>query len=546
MHSKFLNDAWGGVDNGYILIWSFDGADKKQSQWFQRAEEAAAYVENIRQSRTNIYMGVGLSPKNYGKTRRCMQDDVIGICGMWADIDIADEAHKKPNLPPDEAAALALLAELPFEPSYVINSGHGLQAWWLFREPWTFDNEDERREAEQLSRRFNVHLRNKARAHGWDVDMVYNLDRVMRVPGTTNHKGSPKPVNVMSRTEARYNPDDFDDALPSVAEGADTQPGGALTYTLDERAEPPFDKFFALCEIEPKFKASWDRARKDLQDQSASSYDLSLARYAYMCGWSDQEVATLIIAFRRKHGEDLKLRKDYYDRTLQRARNKINEREAVAEIMAHVESHDVASVENAVTDPNHKESILQSLSSMLGVQVIEIARYVADPPLYKIKTAQGSITLGEVDALINQSLLRSKIAAATGRYIPRYKSIVWDRAAQALLDCCIDIAIGDEATESGEAKEWIAQYLESKPPYSVDERTEALSTGHPFRFEESGESLVALSGADFRKWLRVTQQEKINPKKMGLLMRGIGGQPRVMGADVDGKKTSRSYWVLKQ
>ena len=65
------------------------------------------------------------------------------------------------------------------------------------------------------------------------------------------------------------------------------------------------------------------------------------------------------------------------------------------------------------------------------------------------------------------------------------------------------------------AKEWIAQYLESKPPYSVDERTEALSTGHPFRFEESGESLVALSGADFRKWLRVTQQEKNQSQENG-------------------------------
>ena len=61
-----------------------------------------------------------------------------------------------------------------------------------------------------------------------------------------------------------------------------TAAGGIVVgeLVLDPTAEPPFDKFLALCEAEPRFRQSWDRKRRDLKDSSPSAYDMALADYS--------------------------------------------------------------------------------------------------------------------------------------------------------------------------------------------------------------------------------------------------------------------------
>ena len=50
------------------------------------------------------------------------------------------------------------------------------------------------------------------------------------------------------------------------------------------RAAP--EMLAALQDASPKFKATWERTRKDLQDQSGSGYDISLANQLAIAGWS--------------------------------------------------------------------------------------------------------------------------------------------------------------------------------------------------------------------------------------------------------------------
>jgi P4 family phage/plasmid primase-like protien len=96
----------------------------------------------------------------------------------------------------------------------------------------------------------------------------------------------------------------------------------ASKLTLNANAQPPQEKFDALCQIEPRFKHSFEHKRKDMLDQSASSYDLSLATFAAQATWSDQEIANLIISHRRKYDDDVDkaLRQDYQSRTIALAR----------------------------------------------------------------------------------------------------------------------------------------------------------------------------------------------------------------------------------
>jgi hypothetical protein len=107
---------------------------------------------------------------------------------------------------------------------------------------------------------------------------------------------------------------------------ADDQPRDPLDgwpVRLRWDAEPPAEKFELLAMIEPRFERSYRRRRPDLLDQSDSSCDYSLALFAFAAGWTCQEVADLLIAGRREHGDISKpgkaLRRDYTERTLLRA-----------------------------------------------------------------------------------------------------------------------------------------------------------------------------------------------------------------------------------
>ncbi|MDD4986626.1 MAG: hypothetical protein PHQ43_12770, partial [Dehalococcoidales bacterium] len=313
---KFFKALFENTEDKYLLIWTFSAA-AKESCWFRGWEGAAEYVKTLKDKVGNVdtYVGVGLSPQDYGASKRCLQKDIAGIPALWIDIDIQNAVHKKPNLPASVGEAMKLFDWLPMKPTITINSGHGLQAWWVFREPWIFNSDGERQEAQELAKRFVYGFKLHAAKYNWDVDSVHNLDRVLRVPGTMNCKSTPIPVEILEQNNLRYNPSDFEEVCPEIS-GQDYEKTAAGDIVLSASAGPPFDKFEALKLIEPKFALSWEHKRKDMQDQSASSYDLSLANYMAMAGWSEQEMADTLIAHRRHNGEDLKLRQDYYKRTI--------------------------------------------------------------------------------------------------------------------------------------------------------------------------------------------------------------------------------------
>jgi len=484
------------------------------------------------QDGVDVYVGVGLSPKNYGINRRCLQKDIISIPALWIDIDVQDAVHKKPNLPGSISEAMKLFDWLEHKPTITVNSGHGLQAWWVFREPWTFDSDGERQEAQSLARRFVQGFRQHAKALGWDVDAVHNLDRVLRVPGTVNHKSEPVPVKLLECNDLRYNPSDFEEILPDMDEKDYAETDAVLVLSPD--ATPPFDKFEALKEIETKFRQSWEHKRKDMQDQSASSYDLSLANFAAMAGWNEQEIADLLIAHRRQNNEDLKLREDYYKRTIGIAMKNIKKLKAEEEIVQEVTSDK----ERDIT-PERREALLQTLSAMFGVRLLQIIKYTTDPPAYRLVTDSGNISLGDVENLIGQGKLRNKLAAATGKYLPRFKADRWDNIAPKLLDVCVKQDVGEEATERGQAQAWLEQYLAGKT--LLNDPAAASVSGDPFRVNNK----TYMFGADFQKWIRIVNFEKITSKQLGTMLRAVGAEPEKINIEAKNRRTTRSVWCLK-
>jgi hypothetical protein len=87
----------------------------------------------------------------------------------------------------------------------VVSSGHGLHAYWLLKEPFIIGTEQDMLEAQGLLRGWNAYINARAAARGWRFDSVGELARVLRVPGTLNHKTQPpREVRVVKKTGAGY------------------------------------------------------------------------------------------------------------------------------------------------------------------------------------------------------------------------------------------------------------------------------------------------------------------------------------------------------
>lgn len=324
-------------DEHFLLIWTLS-KDKRQkvSKWFTDLDEATEYATGAIAEGNDVYFGLGLSATAKGAHERCKANEVIALAGFWADIDILGPNHAQTNLPPSIEDARALLAELPLEPTCLVDSGGGLHAYWQFHEIWELDTNDERAKAAQAVADWVDTIRALARRKGWSIDAVKDLARVLRVPGTLNHKTDPpREVKVIACSNRCYEPSDFEDYIIPLAETPGSLFSGTQrpapvcspvvidNITLDPLANPPFEKFQAAFANDEKFKASWERKRRDMTDTSPSAYDMSLASLAVGYDWTDQEITNLLIAARRINGENTKVdRPDYYLRTLQRARER--------------------------------------------------------------------------------------------------------------------------------------------------------------------------------------------------------------------------------
>lgn len=129
------------------------------------------------------------------------------------DIDILGEAHKEKNLVLDFDEAKSLL---PFPPSILINSGYGLQAYYLFDTPIEI-TDDNREECERRNRSLLEVIRQ--RANGKKADGVADLARILRTPGTFNYKlgkDNAPLCRVVEVNDCRFTPADLDEKLNAM------------------------------------------------------------------------------------------------------------------------------------------------------------------------------------------------------------------------------------------------------------------------------------------------------------------------------------------
>ena len=520
----FLGSLFSGKpDDLYILLWTFH---EKRSHWFRNVPDAIRWAEAHHQM--DLYVGIGLARHDYGSARRCPSEEIVGIVGICADLDLRSAAHPKTTLPSTIEEALAILpTELP--PTFIVLTGNGIQVWWLFREPNIFDTDEERRAAATLVNRWHTLLRDNASQHGWTYERLADLARVLRVPGTTNCKdpSNLKPVSIHSQTGRHYNPSDFEECLegqgiPKAEEQERTsrawkEESADKPLSINPNATVPDDRLNQYL-ADSRFKKTWLRQREDLKDQSQSGYDLALANFGLDARLSEQQVIDLMIHHRRIHGKQQRTRLDYFQRTISKASKRNDNLAPVRSFEGPGGEAGGPSPQTKPDSPTARVLLCEQISNVIGVRVLRIVKIDGQEPTYRLELEATKIGFPSVDKLVGQQSFRMKIASAVDHLVPRIAPKVWDRVAQMILNALTVEDGGDEANLVGAARLYVERYLAETPYIDAEE-------DHPYqtRFKPTVyEGQVAICSHDLKQHINKAWGENRAIKEVTAMLSALG------------------------
>ena len=538
---QFLDALWGyKPEDQYILIWTLPD---KRSYWFREIAAAGDFVAKV--SFLDVYVGVGLASQDHGPTHRCVSEEISGICGFWADLDLKSEAHKK-ALPLRIEDALTIIPS-PFQPSIVVATGNGAHVWWLFKEPWVFDNDEERKDAATLISRWQTMLRANSQQKGWAFDRLADLARVLRIPGTVNQKdaANPKKVFVHSSSDRRYNPSEFLDYLDDLGipdpeaeeraarEWAERFKDKPLVINLD--ASIPDDVLKLWLETDMRFRNTWNRQRHDLKDQSQSGYDLALACFGMDAGISEQQIVDLIVHHRRLHGKAQRRRLDYFQRTISKAAKRTGSGCAV--VLAEPD-------DSAATPPDHqapadperaataaadaRRAALDDISRVVGTNIIRIVKVDGKDPSYRVELECGKkIEFQNLAKLTNGPHFRMALMTALDRHLPKIKPKAWDEVERWIMQAMDKEETPEELGWEGAARIWLGDYLEETGFIPSIEGQSVQNMRKPMVHK----GRVTVCASDFQIYVNKTHYQALSIKAVAGMLSAIGAKKdRVRGS----------------
>jgi hypothetical protein len=514
-----------------------------------------------------------------------------GIPGLWLDIDIDDEGRGKEGLPRTLEDVDQILAALP-APTAQVQTGGGVHAYWLFREPWMFGGEGDRQEAAQLLRRWHAW----GSSAGWTVDQANDLARVLRPVGSWSAKRR-RTVDLRHGQEVayrrRYNPSELLEAaeqfgprfrprqialgasgaqngsqvnggLAGSAAGSAAAQAGALRPALVDQ-----ERLAALLEVEG-FALLW--AKKAPGVKSASEYDWALAMLGVKAGLDDAEILGLWYQWAQEHGRDVAKyrRPDYVGGTLAKARaavaeqaareqaeeQKAEELEAAVDVLVQAaaasKQQPAANGRSEATEPvsappadavlDARQRLLGELGARLEIPLERIVRHSAkEKSTFSAWIGGVSCPLGSIAALMDQHVLRSAIAASTLRVIPRVSREDWPDLCKQLVAVVEDEDMGDASDPEGQILAYVEAYLSGchglEQPFQVEERAALMEQGHAFTRDGS----VWWSLQELCKYLRL-QGLPYELGSVAALLRRAGAQPRKHA--LPRTRKMRWFWTL--
>ena len=559
----YLNTLFGDAcaEGLYFVVHSLPS---RRSRFFNKIDkEVIEYIfRECDELKQNVYVGMGLFREPVKGGGRGKSEDVVAIVALYGDFDIKkspDDVHHPETV--EEALELARIG--PTKCSMHVLSGSGIHAYWLLAEPWMLSDSSTRAEADTLVKRVSDTHIALSESKGFKLDYMKDLVRVFRVPGTLNYKSvdNLKPVElVMPIGEApRFETEDFEPYLVAPMSRGDTKVGAhsePVAYMgLDPSARIDPEMLELAFKADDGFEDTWRMRRAKEFGTDVSRYDQAIANALVDAGWSDEQVATAITHFRRdiaakpKADPKGRLRLDYYQRTIMKAKNASAGRRAKQDLEEGVLLAGVPQPLNPKTgesnvDSETREKVLSAVRSMLKVDIRLWVQVGLDDPHYYLVTEEGEhISIGGDNEFEKFHLFERKLRGRLGVMIPESVRKSW-RVVMEHLNAVRKLDKEHEPLKSDRMASAVKQYLQSK--HMMDgEGAGGRSVVGGTPFSENGSCFVWFD--DFHSW-HDEKRMKIftNPNEGRTLFKQAGATSKritATGPGVDrSNRPKRMYW----
>jgi len=298
----------------------------------------------------------------------------------------------------------------------------------------------------------------------------------------------------------------------SVQGGKDVEAEPVSDLVLDPNAEPPADKFDVLMK-DRLFAKTWKRQREEFKSQS--EYDLSLAGFAVRRGWSDQEAANLIIAHRRKHGDESgkALRQDYIRMTLEKVKPKADD-----------------------------EDVL----SLLPCKVVSLRQIGIDDSDYELVLDSGEVVrMGNTEMFLQARKARARLYDHSYELSDKAMKR-WPKIVMKLREL---VEIKDSVTREDTTKSWLEDYISTRisMPRIEDKGdiTEIFGSGqNSMATDKKGRLYLRLS--DITRYARVhTGLPNVSVKTVAHDLLDLKFEKQKVDIKEEGRRKQISLWVSK-
>ncbi|PMQ21363.1 hypothetical protein [Glutamicibacter arilaitensis] len=178
-----------GLEKVLIAHKHKDAASGGLSQKIRSAESAERVVEQFGHKH-NMWFAVN-ELKEGAQSRK--QTDIGRLTCLWIDLDVKDGSFESLDACVDFAEAMGQMYGRPAD--VYVYSGNGLQPLWVL------DDTPERRNMALMKEELTTwreSVEALAEAYGVEVDAVFDLSRILRIPGTSNFKtANPRPTSAV-------------------------------------------------------------------------------------------------------------------------------------------------------------------------------------------------------------------------------------------------------------------------------------------------------------------------------------------------------------
>lgn len=185
---RAMFEALGCSVDDYVSI-SYFNATGVWNTRHTRVKYADSFAKSLESDATNVYVMVNEVTAKPGSGRGDASQ-ITKLRALWADLDFKDSGLRDEFAAVEVIDLLAGIVNAP--PTFVVFSGYGLQPYWMLNDANVTDNN--RQYMQSVLKRWGQLVQRVASIKGGYVDPVYDLPRVLRAPGTYNHKQPDSPV----------------------------------------------------------------------------------------------------------------------------------------------------------------------------------------------------------------------------------------------------------------------------------------------------------------------------------------------------------------